>query len=275
MSDAVWHAVVLGALQGITEFLPVSSSAHLIVIPEVLGWPPASLTFDVAVHLATALAVFLYFRAEWTAMLSGLWTGVRHTRSLRSPEIRMLALVALATIPAALVGWLVQGTFETTLADDPRFAASLSAVLLLVTGGLLLLSERLGRKALTAESIRPRGALGVGLAQAVAILPGISRSGATIAAGLAGGLRRDEAARFSFLLAGPIILGASFLQGADAIHTRLPPGEAAAIVAGSLTALVVGYVTIGWFLRYLRRAPLYLFVAYTWLAGLAFLWWLR
>lgn len=275
MSAEILRALFLGALQGATEFLPVSSSGHLVIVPALLGWPASSLTFDVAVHWATALAVLVYFRQDWARLLAGAWHGLRSRDDRAGPELRFLLLLAVATLPAVAAGLVAQEPLERAIAHDPEALARLAAALLLVSGAVLFVSDRLATGDRLADDVRTRGAIGVGLAQAAAILPGISRSGATIAAGLGAGLTRPEAARFSFLLATPIILGAGLLQLADVLREGLRPGEPAVLAAGFVSAAFVGYVAIGWLLRYLQRARLTVFVVYLWIAGSLALWLLR
>lgn len=275
MSADLVQAVVLGIVQGVTEFLPVSSSAHLVLLPQLLGWPTPPLTFDVTVHWATAAAVLLFFRGDWASLARG---ALRWRPGGADGNARLSAWIVLATIPAALAGLLLEPAFEAVLESDPRFAARASAALLLVTAVVLVLAEvaaRRGGHGRDAQDVGLRGALAVGLAQAVAILPGISRSGATIAAGMASGLKRQEAARFSFLLSAPIIFGAGVLQLGDLLVARPTAAEAAALVAGFVAALAVSYVAIGWLLAYIRRSPLYPFAAYCAALGLVGLWLLR
>lgn len=279
MTPEFWRALVLGAIQGATEFLPVSSSGHLVIVPELLGWPASSLTFDVVVHWATALAVVIFFRHDWVALLAGAWRGVRARPAELTPEGRLLGLLLIATIPAALAGYVLAEPVEELLAKEPRAMAQFAALMLLVTGGLLASSELLARRraaSVTDVSDMPSGTAGtVGVAQAFAIAPGISRSGATIAGGLASGVQREQAARFSFLLAAPIMLGAGAYQLAGFVAESPSSGDLLAMAAGFITAFAVGYLCIGWLLTFVRRSPLYVFAAYTLLAGLASLWLLR
>ena len=262
------QALILGALQGATEFLPVSSSGHLVIVPALLGWQ-SSLTFDVAVHWATTLAVLLYFRRDWIALLTGAWQGLRHEGApWRRPEGAMLCGIALATVPAMLAGLVLEPYFEAALSGEPRSAARWSALLLLATGFILILGEQRAGRARRVERVGPGRALAIGVAQACAILPGISRSGTTIASGLALGLDRESAARFSFLLAAPIITGAAILRAFDLAASGLAPGEASSLVAGFVAAFVVGYLAIGWLLGYLRHASLRAFAVYCWCFGL-------
>jgi undecaprenyl-diphosphatase len=219
--------------------------------------------------------VLLYFRQDWARLAAGSWRDLR-ARALRSSvEARLLLLLMLATIPAAVAGLLLEAPFERILAADAVALARSTAALLLVTGAILLAAEHVGSRDRPAERLSLGGALVVGFAQAAAILPGLSRSGATIAAGLWAGLTRPEAARFSFLLAAPIIVGAGLVELGDASAGTLQPSERAALVAGFLAAFVTGYVAISWLLRFLRRAPLTWFVAYTWILGATALWLLR
>jgi undecaprenyl-diphosphatase len=271
----LWQAVVLGTLQGATEFLPVSSSGHLVIVPELLGWPASGLHYDVAVHWATALAVLLYFREDWRRLVLG---STRSRSALRSPEARLLGLIGVATIPAAVVGYFAQEPLESALITDPRGAARVAASMLMVTGLAMLGAELVARRlaaARRAEEASAPGSVFIGFAQAAALVPGISRSGATMAAGMVTGLRRDEAARFSFLLATPVILGAGLLQMTDFARGGPTSEEVLTIAAGAAAAFTAGYAVIYWLMRYLRSAPLYPFVAYTWVMGAFTLWWLR
>lgn len=268
------EAALLGAIQGLTEFLPVSSSAHLVILPALLGWR-SNLSFDVLVHGATALAVLLYFREDWANLLGGVLRGTRAGAPWRDPAGRQLSLILLATVPAAVAGLLLEPRFEALLGQDPISAARIAAALLPLTGLILLAAERASKSRASVEQLGWMGTLLVGFAQALAILPGISRSGSTIAAGLALGLSREEAARFSFLLATPIILGAASLKLLDLFTQGLAPGEGRALAIGFGTAFVFGYLSIGWLLGWLRRASLKPFAIYCMAFGVLALWLLR
>jgi undecaprenyl-diphosphatase len=262
------RALFLGLLQGATEFLPVSSSGHLVLIPWLLGWPLPSLAFDTMVHWGTLVAVIAYFWRDWLALLRGAWTGLR-TRSLSDPAARLFLLLLVGTIPGALAGVLLEDFFEGMFAR-PAAAAGF----LLLTAAILTLAE-LGWARRTSgpapralPAISWADALAVGLAQAVAILPGVSRSGATIAAGLGRGLEREAAARFSFLLSAPIILGAGAMQLWKLAQAGTLAGEAPLLAAGFLTALASGLAAIHFLLAYVRRRPLYPFALYCILLGI-------
>ena len=257
------QAVLLGFLQGATEFLPVSSSAHLVLFPWLLGWPDPGVAFDVALHCATAVAVVGYFWRDWMALLHGAWQALR-TRSLADPQARLALFIVLGCLPAAVAGVLLEDFF-TAMFGRP---AAVSAFLL-VTAAILALSEHLSRRQRGLEHLTWQDALVIGGAQAVAILPGISRSGATIAAGMACGLERPAAARFSFLLATPAILGAGLLQVAHAVGGSEPVTGVMVLLVGFAIALLTGLAAIHFLLRYLQYRPLYPFAIYCAVIGLA------
>lgn len=265
-------AFILGFLQGLTEFIPISSSAHLVLVPWLFGWPSFGLLFDTMLHWGTLLAVLIYFRRDWVVMIKGFsasltlrgpWNA-RPGGRLAAPESRLAWGLIIGTIPAAVLAYLFKDFFESLFAT-PRAVAAF----LLVTAAILYASERLGRRARGLASLHLPDALVVGLAQAAAVAPGISRSGATIAAGLARGLTREAAARFSFLLSLPIIFGAGLLQVVDVATTTEvapPPGV---ILAGFAAAAVTGYLCIRFLLNYLRRGSLTVFAIYCAVAGSA------
>ena len=258
------HAFLLGILQGATEFLPVSSSGHLVLVPWLLGWSASGLAFDAVVHWGTALAVVAYFWHDWVSLVGAALKSVNlKSTNLRS-EARLAWLILLGTLPAALIGYLLEDFFEGMFARPVAAAA-----FLLVTAGLLTASEYLGRRQRDLDTLAWPDALLVGLAQALAILPGISRSGATIAAGLARGLRREPAARFSFLLATPIILGAGLLKVVDLAQMGDLATQIPTLVVGFVAAGVVGFGCIHFLLRYLQRHRLYPFAVYCAVAGVA------
>jgi undecaprenyl-diphosphatase len=259
------QAIILGAVQGLTEFIPISSSGHLLLISWLFGWSPPPLTFDVAVHWGTVLSVLAFFWRDWDE-LARAGVGAVRQRSLADPKARLLGWVVIAAIPAGLAGYFFEELFERT------FKAPVAvAVFLLVTAALLTLGERLSRAERHLESLNWPTALAIGLAQAIAIFPGISRSGATIAAGRWWGMSREAAARFSFLLATPTILGAAiYKMGATALVGTLVP-QIPAMLGGLLMATAVGYVCIRWLMRYLQRGSLRPFAIYCALVGLGWL----
>jgi undecaprenyl-diphosphatase len=260
------QAAVLGIVQGLTEFVPISSSAHLVLVPFLLRWPIPDLAFDAAVHIGTALAVVVYFARDLAGILvGGIRVAMRRGREEDRGRARLIGLLAIATIPAAVAGLLGEGLFEdlfTTSEDVERIGALIAGLFLLVTAGLLLASEaalaRRGGRGRAFGEVTWRDAAVVGLFQAAAIAPGISRSGATIAAGLFMGLAREPAARFSFLLSLPAIAGAAIVSLPD-----VPAGaDPAPLLVGGLTAAVAGFAAIAFLLRYLRTRTMRPFAAY-------------
>jgi undecaprenyl-diphosphatase len=257
------QALVLGIVQGATEFLPISSSAHLVLVPWLFGWPAPGLVFDTLVHWGTLVAIVVYFRDDLLALLVAGLRSLFERRIGQDPMRRLAWFIVLGSIPAAVFGALLEGFFEG-LFGAPRWVA----VFLLITGLVLVASERIGRRQRWLDSLKIGDALSIGVAQAVAIAPGISRSGATIATGLVVGLQREEAARFSFLLGSPVILGAGLLQLVRLSHSA--PSETAllAVVIGFVAAAVAGYLCIRFLMAFLQHRSLMLFAGYCWLVGL-------
>jgi undecaprenyl-diphosphatase len=257
----LFQALVLGIIQGATEFLPVSSSGHLVLVPWLLGWEEPGLTFDAVVHWGTALAVIAYFWREWLALIQAVFQAIRW-RSIADPKARLALLIVVGTVPAAVIGYALEDFFEHMFSRP-----SAAAAFLLVTAVFLSIAEWLGRRERDLEQVTWPDALLVGLGQALAIFPGISRSGATIAAGLARGLKREPAARFSFLLATPVILGAGAFKVLDVAQAGQLAGQIPALVVGLVGAGIVGFGCIYFLLRYLQQRPLYPFAVYCAVAG--------
>src|SRR6476659_2939937 len=198
------QAAVLGAVQGLTEFLPISSSGHLIMVPYLLGWPEHSQAFDLALHLGTLIALLWYFWADWLQLIRGFFAGLVSAQARRNdPSWRMSLLVLLGSVPAGLVGIVAEKPVEQLLRS-----ALINAVLLIVFGLLLYVVDRIATLKRSMDELRWMDALTMGLAQILALAPGVSRSGITLSAGLLRGLDRPTAAHFSFLMSGPIITGA-------------------------------------------------------------------
>jgi len=250
----------LGIVQGATEFIPVSSSAHLVLVPWLAGWPNPGLLFDTIVHWGTLVGVLVYFRRQvWDLMVA--WLGSILQRRIDSQEARLAWLIVLGTVPAAIMGTL-WSDFFSALFDSPAKVAWL----LLVTGAVLTLSEKIGNRSRGLGSLSAIDALVVGLAQGLAIAPGISRSGFTMAAGLFRGLRREEIARYSFLLSIPIILGAGANQVGGLSQDSLAQ-QWLALLLGFCGAALTGFFCIAFLLSYLRSHRLYPFAVYCWLLG--------
>jgi undecaprenyl-diphosphatase len=258
-----WQALVLGIVQGATELLPISSSGHLILVPWAAGWqylqnhPDFNKTFDVALHLGTLVAVVLYFWGDVVRLVRA-WLRSVARRRISTDEERIAWYVAAATVPAAIAGAAGEDFIERKLGNPWQIA-----ILLAVFAVILWLADRVAARR-SIEHIGWKGAVGTGLAQCLALMPGVSRSGVTITAGRFLRLDRDQAARFSFLLLIPIVFGASVLKGVKdvALGGGLPPGSAGPFIVGMLAAAVVGLVAIWALLGFVRRHTYTVFVVY-------------
>lgn len=254
------QAVVYGVIQGATEYLPVSSSAHLALAPFLLGWDKPSLAFDILVQLGTLGAVMVYLRDDLKKIALAMLAGVKSRRPFDDPWARKGWLIGLATIPAVVFGLAIKDFVEEALGDPREVLLEL-----LLTGLLLVVAELIARRraGAPASSINAARALLIGAAQALAILPGVSRSGATIAGALAVGVEREEAGRFSFLMSIPVMLGAGAIGIKDlAEQPGLVEREGAGILISFVTSALVGFVVIRWFLGYIRRHSMFGFAAY-------------
>jgi len=253
------QAVALGIVQGLTEFLPVSSSAHLILARALLGWDAAELglAFDVACHVGTLGAVVAYFRADLLGLAAAVPGLLRGPLWPADAAGRRLRLLAVGTVPVLVVGLLVAGAIEDTLRTPWVTVVTLVAVAV-----LFLWVERTGRARRGEEAVTPAMALAIGVAQAAALVPGVSRSGATIASGMFLGIRREAAARFSFLLGVPAILAAAAHEGLGLLRGGMSAGQAGIFLVGMGVSGVVGYVTIKYFLKYLVNHTLAPFAYY-------------
>jgi undecaprenyl-diphosphatase len=260
------QAIILGIVQGATEFLPISSSGHLVLVPWWLNWDiPADLVFTVAVHLGTLVAVLVYFWRDWLRVLQGAWKIVT-TRRIDDPDSRLFLFLIVGSIPVGIIGALFASEIEQAF-QQPAAAAGF----LLVTAALLVFSElRTNSQAAnrTLNDMSWLDAILVGVAQLLALFPGVSRSGSTIAAGLFRGITRPDAARFSFLLGTPAIIGAGLITGLDLIQSPEAAGELPLLLAGFISAGIVGYASIAFLLTHLRKRRLYIFAAYCTVVGL-------
>lgn len=255
-----WQAILLGILQGLTEFLPVSSSGHLVIVPHLLGWPDPGLLLDAMLHVGTLAAIVVFFWGDLIRLATAAIASIRR-RSLADPMARVAWGLVVGTIPGALAGVLLEDVFER-LFGMPRAAAAF----LLVTAVLLLVSEYASRDARRAR--RPLTALAwldalvIGLAQMMAIIPGLSRSGSTIAAGMLMGFPREEAARFSFLLGVPIMVGTGLYQILKIVTGTVTSTPLAVMLVGVIAAAMSGYVAIAGLLALVRRRSLVGFAVY-------------
>lgn len=267
---SIFQAIVLGVVQGATEFLPISSTAHLVLVPRLLGWnldPDVRNVFDVLIQVGTILAAAVYFRRDWWKIVKASTWVLRRHGSSDTEYARLGWMIVLATVPSAIFGLLLKDVFEELLGN-----AHGVAFLLIVTSGLLVLGERF-----TGKSKRGLGnltwidAVVIGLFQALAILPGISRSGSTVSAGLLRGLERPAAARFSFLMAVPVMLGAGSVAGWELLLSEELTEHIVVISVGVLVSTVVGFLSIQWLISYLTRHSFRGFAIYCSAVGLAFL----
>lgn len=261
------RAVALGIVQGLSEFLPISSSGHLIVTRDLFGWDFSDdLTFDVSLHLGTTVALVAFFWREWLRMLRGglLWVanGGREPQSDPVYHSRLLFLLALGSIPAAAVGLVFDSYVEETVRSP-----LVVGVMLVAFGAVLFIAESLGSRRRGVESCGWRDALWIGSAQALSLVPGVSRSGITIAAALSRGFTRQEAARFSFLLATPVIVGAGALKVIEALADGIPREDIGTIVVGAAVAAAVGWLAIRYLLKLVQSGSYLPFVAYRVLVG--------
>lgn len=256
----IWQSIFLGILQGLTEFLPISSSGHLVVIPYLLGWQfgeKEAFVFNVLIQVATLIAVIAFFWKDlW--LISRSWV---HGLASKSPfgtfESRMGWYLILASLPAGLVGFLFKGFFEKTFSNPLA-----GGVFLIGTAGLLLIGEKVGKRNRILEELDGRDALLIGCFQILALFPGISRSGSTITGGMLRNLDRSTAARFSFLMAVPIMLAAGVVAILDLFTLPNLLDILPSFILGFIASAVVGYLSIRWLIGYLTRRSLYLFSIY-------------
>ena len=263
---SVLQALVLGAVQGLTEFVPISSSGHLVLVPESLGWSSPGLAFDVLLHVASLLALLVYFSGDLIDLVRGSLAGDSGAR-------RLVGLLALGTVPAAVAGVVLADYFEESFEDAGAAAVQLviTAVILVAAEQALTWHERrraeTGGRLRTMDDLRAPDAAVIGVAQAVSILPGISRSGSTIAAGLGLAVKREDSARFAFLLAIPALFGAALVKIPDLGASSLGLGAG---IAGFVASLLTSYGAIAILIRYLKTRSLYPFAGYCVFAGVGF-----
>jgi undecaprenyl-diphosphatase len=259
--DLLFQAVVIGAIQGLTEFLPVSSSAHLIVAPELLGWDDPflnSATFDVMLHAGTLIALLVYFWRDCVRLVRAAWAALRERTLADDPDRRLAALLAISIVPAALLGVAFESFFDTYFRDN-----LLLIPLIMLLGALFLwVADRYGRGTRDLDQGRVQDAVIIGGAQALALFPGTSRSGVTIGTGLLLGLTREAAARFAFLMGIPIITGATLWKLRSLASGGVSGDDVVTMLAGMVSAALFGLLAISFLLRYLRHNGLGVFVAY-------------
>jgi undecaprenyl-diphosphatase len=250
----IFQSMVLGLVQGLGEFLPISSSAHLVLVPWIFKWQDPGLTFDIALHAGTLIAVVLYFWRDWLNLIS---------KGLTKPKERegkLFWYLVLATIPGAAVGYLLEHKAETVFRNPV-----LIAVMLILLGGILYVVDRKSGKQIDVEHISLKTSFLIGLSQALAIIPGVSRSGITMTMALALGMTREGAARFSFLLSAPVIFGAAAIKIPKIIAN--PSVIDTPFIAGMIVACISGLASIGFLLRYVQTKTFLPFVWYRFVLG--------
>lgn len=281
---STFEAFVVGLVQGLTEFLPISSSGHLIVIPWLFGWEKPGLSFDAALHLGTLLAVFFYFWRDLLAMLRAVPVAVSRPLTMlradpatisnpgpdRAYDARLALLLIVGSIPGGIIGLLAQGVIEDFYHGDEHrtLAIVLIAVFLILFGLFLWIADRSASRRRKIGDMTVRDTLVIGVAQAFALMPGVSRSGATLTAGLSLGLRRADAARFSFLLGAPLVLVAGLKGVNDILQDDPTSAELRTMAVGMIASAISGFAAISMLLRYLQRSNTAVFVVYRIIAGL-------
>ena len=253
----IFQAVVLGVIQGLSEFLPISSSAHLALTPWLFGWPAPGLAFDVALHLGTLIALVWFFWQEWVTLAKAFFSVLRKRRIETESERRVM-FVIVATIPGGLAGYLLQD-YAKTIFRTP----ALTGLMLIVMGAILWAVDRAAKQERGIGQMTWRDAILIGIAQCFAIVPGVSRSGSTITAGRGVGLTREAAAVFSFLLSLPIITAAVLFEGRHA----LDEGLTAPLIAGVIAAAISGWLAISVLLKFIARNSYGVFAVYRFIVG--------
>jgi undecaprenyl-diphosphatase len=279
--DLSIQALIMGLVQGLTEFIPVSSSGHLILVPWLFGWVDPdncaqtaqgcreafinSSLFTVTVHMGTLLALLVYFWRDWAKLIPAGLATIRDRSFKGDPDRKMAWLIVTATIPAVLVGPLLDSTIEAAVRKPAQVA-----LMLCVGAAILWLADRWGSRSREMGTLTFRGAFGIGVAQVLALVPGISRSGISISAGLFQGLTREAAARFSFLMATPVVAGAGVWEARKLIthEAGVNPSADLALI-GFVTAAISGMLAIHFMLQFLKRQPVTLFVVYRVVAAVA------
>jgi undecaprenyl-diphosphatase len=263
------HAIILGIIQGLTEFLPVSSSAHLALIPWLLGWNDQGLSFDIALHVGTVLAVVVYFFRDWVQVIAeGFGMSVGSDPTIRRNP-KLLWLLVLGSIPAGIAGLLVKDLAETVWRNNQYLIGSM----LILVGLFMWWADHQGSRKKDLGNVSAADSITIGAAQALALVPGVSRSGITICAGLLRNLDRATAARFSFLLATPAIAGAAAKDAWDLMRhgggiAGIPHDMRMALLVGVIVSAIVGALTIQFFLNFLRKRSLSFFVWYRVIFGI-------
>ena len=259
--DLSIQALIMGLVQGLTEFIPVSSSGHLVLVPWLFGWKDPfidSVAFTVVLHMGTLVALLVFFWRDWVTLIPAGLATIRDRSFKGDPNRKMAFLLVVATIPAVLVGPIFESKLEELVREPARIA-----LMLCVGAAILWLADRWGSKQRDETSLSFRESLGIGVAQVIALVPGISRSGISISAGMFLGLNREAAARFSFLMATPVIGGAGVWEARKFLtHEAGPSPEMNVVVIGFFAALISGFLAVRFMLEFLKRQPLTAFIVY-------------
>jgi len=270
--EACWRNLVLGIVQGLTEFLPISSTAHLKVVPVLLGWGDPGVSVTATIQLGSIAAVIAYFRCDLFQVLKGISRALRHGK-WREPEARLGIAMVVGTAPILVMGLLIKLFWSQGFEVSPLRSVPCIAVISIAMAFLMALAERLGPRVTKLEDVSGRDGLIVGFAQALALIPGVSRSGSTLTASLFDGWQRADAARFSFLLGVPAISLAGLVELNQAFLVSAEAGPLP-LLTGIVSAAVVSWLAIDWLLKFLQSHSTWIFVAYRLIFGAALLaWW--
>ena len=270
--EACWRNLVLGIVQGLTEFLPISSTAHLKVVPVLLGWGDPGVSVTATIQLGSIAAVIAYFRSDLVQVLKGISRALRHGQ-WREPEARLGIAMVVGTAPILILGLLIKLFWSEGYEASPLRSIPFIAVISIAMALLMALAERLGPRVKKLADVSGRDGLIVGFAQALALIPGVSRSGSTLTASLFDGWQRADAARFSFLLGVPAITLAGLVELNQAFLVSAEAGPLP-LITGIVSAAVVSWLAIDWLLKFLQRHSTWIFVAYRLMFGAALLaWW--
>lgn len=250
------QSIVLGLVQGLGEFLPISSSGHLILIPWLFGWDEHSLSFDVMLHAGTLLAVVVYFWREWLLLIKEGFLSIKERKMSGPPERGLFWYIVIASVPGAIIGKLLEEKAETAFRSPLIVASALGAFAI-----IFYLIDRFSARKRNLQSLGPVDSIAIGISQAAAIIPGVSRSGATIACGLGMGLDRESSAKFSFLLSAPIIFGATVLKLGDIGKMAAADGWMPLLLGFSVSA-ATGFLAIRYLLNYIKKHTFNIFVVY-------------
>ena len=253
------EAIVLGIVQGLTEFLPISSTAHLIIVPALLGWPDAGTAYNAVIQLGSVVAVIAYFFRDLAKILIGSITALKE-KNFANQDLRILGAILFGTLPICVVGLLLKPMLEQD--NSPLRSFMVVGVASIFMGLLLLLAEKVATHRRGLDSIGARDGLLVGLGQTMALIPGCSRSGSTLTVAMLLNMKREEAARFSFLLGIPAIVLSGLLELKKLVHSGMDQSASTNLIIGLVVSLVVSYISIAWLLKYLQKHSTLVFVVY-------------